>query len=778
MGTRLAAVIWLTWWAATSHAAESRPEAAAAPGVGPECRVSTVGGAPAFVVDGKPHPGLSYMTYANNYPVWKDKPALPQYVKLFAEAGCDLYTFVIDLGGLYRYTDSIWPEPEKWDFAQPDAIARMILGAAPPQAKLVLQLYVDAPEWWGRAHPDDLFRLADGTTDFGSKLFALPRSGNLASIASQRWRADMRRAIKTFIDHVEASDYGQRVIGYQVCGQKTEEWYHWSMNTQALGDYSAPMQAAFGEWLRARYATDARLQEAWHLPDATLAGARIPGQAERYGDRKATFRDPTREAHVLDFHRFWSDVMAETIAYFACVVKEKTGRRKAVGAFYAYTFEFAELGEDAGHLALHRLLDCPDLDFIMAPSSYHRRDLKGGQSCFRAPVLSLVQHGKMLWNDFDPASFKFYEKDQKVFGQWKPWVAVTDTAEEYTWMIRRELGNALANGVNMAHFDHHGGYYDDPLIVAEVARARRIREEALGRDRSSCAQILLVVDEDSPHYLSFRNPISTPILSGQLAEMPFVAPYDAVLLSDLERIDTRRYRLALVLNAFKLEPAQRQTLARRLEGGGRCIVWLYAPGYFASPTGPPDVAASAGVTGMRVASRPRPAGGEAVRFESPAAGSPLPDVPLLAGEQFVVTDPAARVLARRTDAAHEAAVASQTMDGWTSVYSATAPLPRGFLRQLAAEAGVHLYHDSSEDQVYANRSYLTLVAGPTLGPRTLRLPRKTDVTDLNTDTPVCAAVETYTLTLKPWEARILGLQPPQAVDVEALDPAAEGPGRQ
>jgi sucrose-6-phosphate hydrolase SacC (GH32 family) len=32
MGTRLAAVIWMTWWAATSHAAESRPEAAAEPG--------------------------------------------------------------------------------------------------------------------------------------------------------------------------------------------------------------------------------------------------------------------------------------------------------------------------------------------------------------------------------------------------------------------------------------------------------------------------------------------------------------------------------------------------------------------------------------------------------------------------------------------------------------------------------------------------------------------------------------------------------------------------
>jgi len=56
------------------------------------------------------------------------------------------------------------------------------------------------------------------------------------------------------------------------------------------------------------------------------------------------------------FHAFWSDIMAETIAYFARVAKAKTHSAKVVGAFYAYPFEFAEPGEDAGHLALHRLL--------------------------------------------------------------------------------------------------------------------------------------------------------------------------------------------------------------------------------------------------------------------------------------------------------------------------------------------------------------------------------------------------------------------------------------
>lgn len=44
--------------------------------------------------------------------------------------------------------------------------------------------------------------------------------------------------------------------------------------------------------------------------------------------------------------------MADTIALFARTVKEATGGRKVVGAFYGYTFEFTELAEDAGHLAL------------------------------------------------------------------------------------------------------------------------------------------------------------------------------------------------------------------------------------------------------------------------------------------------------------------------------------------------------------------------------------------------------------------------------------------
>jgi len=101
---------------------------------------------------------------------------------------------------------------------------------------------------------------------------------------------------------------------------------------------------------------------------------------------------------VIDFHAFWSLVMADTIADFARAAKEATGRAKLVGAFYAYTFEFTELGEDAGHLAVGRLLECPDVDFLMAPSSYYNRNLPG-TPYFRAPVASVRLHGKLFWNE-------------------------------------------------------------------------------------------------------------------------------------------------------------------------------------------------------------------------------------------------------------------------------------------------------------------------------------------------------------------------------------------
>jgi hypothetical protein len=667
-----------------------------------------VGGVPTFVIDGRPHSGVCYSSY-DTHP-----PRLEARARAFGHAGCGIFNFVVEIAG-YGYSRPMSVGPSEWDFGDLDERCGAVLAGA-PDAYLLPRIYIDAPTWWRDANPDEMMLLEGGSPTFGAKLFALSRDGDYPSLASPKWRADMRDALNTVIDHIERSPYANRVIGYQLSGQKTEEWYHWSMNCEALGDYSPDMQSAFREWLRARYATDIRLQQAWRRDDVSLASAAIPSQAARYGHRSTVFRDPSREADVIDFHRFWSEVMADAILDFAHAVKVKTQRTKLVGAFYSYTFEFTDLAEDAGHLATWKLLRSPDLDFIMAPSSYYNRNLPG-RPYFRSPVTSLHHHGKVLWNDFDQVSYKYYDKlkDDPNLKTWEYQMGLTQTPEEFVWMCRREVGMELAQGVQLAHFDIHGGYYDDPVIMEGVQQLIALREEAVRLPaRGSTAQILVLADEDSEHYYSFRNPILTRLLSHQVAELVTVAPYDTALLSDLSDLEVGRYRLVVLPNAVRLDGRQRRLIREKLCRDGRTLLWLHAPGYFADGEG--SAASVERLTGVQLA-------------------------------EGALTSPEGGLALRR----HEA---------WVSAYS-PGPVLCGDLRSLARDAGVHLYTNDPDVAVFANAHYLTVCADAAGGETTIRLRGPATVADALTGEIVCKEGQAFRPNLRPKEVRILRLRAQQ-----------------
>jgi beta-galactosidase len=739
----------------------SRREERVGRSVATDCRVRMVGGVPTLVIDGQPHSGFCYSTYDTS------AGNLERRVAQFAEAGCDIFNFVVEISG-YGYSPPLWRGEHDWDFSPLDDRARRILAVA-PRAYLLPRIYVDAPAWWRAKHPDEMMVLDDGSTSFGEKLFALPRAGDYPSLASERWLADMRHALRTIIAHVQQSDYADRVIGYQISGQKTEEWYHWSMNCDRLGDYSVPMRQAFGCWLADKYRTDQRLQTAWRDPDVTLATADVPSLAERIGNRDRTFRDPDRERPVIDFHRFWSEIMADTIDALAQTVKEATRGKKVVGAFYAYTFEFAELGEDAGHLALGKLLRSPHVDFIMAPSSYFNRNLPG-TPLFRHPTLSLALHGKLLWNDFDQVSFKWFEKLQAnpQLKTWEYQMGLTRTPEEFVWMNRREIGMTLAYGVQSAHFDIHGGYYEDPLIMEAVKRLGQVRGEALGfPDRSSAAEILVLVDERSQHYLRFRNPAPTPgtmlrdLLTAQVAELGFVAPYDTALLSDLASIDTGRYKLILVLNAFFLDSEQRDLIQQRLAVGDKTILWFYAPGYFSERGGGTENIGQ--LTGIHVVHDEDSGADTAISLRGELEGIPH-TLTLLAADPLIVLDEHATLLAVREHDPRKGVIARRGMGDWTSIYTATAPLGAPLLKRVAAAAGVHIYDDNPAHLLFANRHILTVAGDDSGDSATIRLPAPRTVVDLETGETIGDNVRQFTIPLRAKEVRSFRLLVPPGAE--------------
>jgi hypothetical protein len=74
------------------------------------------------------------------------------------------------------------------------------------------------------------------------------------------------------------------------------------------------------------------------------------------------------------------------------------------------------------------------------------------------------------------------------------------------------------------------------------------------------------------------------------------------------------------------------------------------------------------------------------------------------------------------------------IDGIDAYYSAAPTLPSAVLRGLAARAGVHVY-DNQNDVIYANKAFLSIHTQDA-GVRNIRLPRRTDVYDVYSDTLV------------------------------------------
>lgn len=313
----------------------------------------------------------------------------------------------------------------------------------------------------------------------------------------------------------------------------------------------------------------------------------------------------------------------------------------------------------------------------------------------------------------------------------------------------------LAQGAQLAYFDIHGGYYEDPVIMAGVAQVNRLREDALQwPDRGSNAQILLLMDEASEHVLTFRNPILTYLLSAQVAVMPFVAPYDVALLSDLPALDVGRYRLVLVLNAAEVSSRLRGAMQRKLLGAGRTVVWLHAPGLFCD--GQRSDRFMQDLTGLRIrrTGAERQGGVPAQPVAAPAQGCQFP---LLRGEALRVDDPAATPLAVTGGDAPETVVAQRDFGSWRSVYSDCAPLDARFLRLLARQAGVHLYTDDPRWLLFAGPHCLTIGADKEGGEVTIRLPRKRQLSDATTGAAL-GATRQFTVQLRPREVRLYVLR--------------------
>ncbi len=732
-------------------------------------KVAPVHEVPTFSITRDPDQG--YRSFAR--PCFETYVPQQKYFEQFAAAGTQLFCFNANAAACdYGHSTPVWVDAETWDYTQLDDRVQRVLNAQ-PNAMIMPRVNLGTPRWWLEEHPEECELLADGSTRYRSpnRNPTLPQDRAFPALASRQWRQDIGQALRNLLTHIQSSDYADHIFGYILTGLDTEEWYHWSSGSNQLAGYSPHTRQAFQTWLREKYGGVAQLRRAWQRDQIDFDDVEVPTRSERFDLGRATFRDPAKKMNVIDFYVFYNEIIPDTIDYFARITKEVTGGRKVVGAFYGFMYEFRG-DPEYGHNALGKFSRSPFIDFIYVTASYGNRDFARGGDYARSPAYSVRLHDKLWYHDNDVVSFladKMWANQPQDQGNlndvktWKANLGYTATAQDSIAMYRRSFGFALCNGAYQSFFDLHGGYYDDPQLMAEVARLSAAADYVKRYNRSSNAEILVLADEDSCAYATFRSDLlEETLLQTQWQLIKLGAPVDHALLSDLGRLDTDRYKLIVFLNCYHIDAATRATISRQLKHGGKHLLWCYAPGYFGDFDAEASAASVHELTGLRIRPGDDPAA-IAPRIEFASASSPLAKKmrevsarhvgPQASCCRLFHVDDERAVTLGTLPGSGEVTMAAKSMDGWTSLYSITAHLPAAVYRELAREAGVHIFNEQ-DDTFYANTTFVTLHANGA-GPRTITFPWACNVEDVMTREIVAANQTSYTYDFRNGETLIL-----------------------
>lgn len=644
------------------------------PAVRAEVRVER--GAPRLFLNGK-----------EVFPLLAWSNDLMEFAPDFTFAGIDLFH------PHYNLADG-WREDGKHDWSGFANLLSHLL-AVNPRAHFLVRLGLFAPEWWKAKHPNELLEYASPLDQRQGEFGGVRHP----SFASEVWRRDTEAVLRQFLRFVEPSPLRSRVIGYQIANGIYGEWHYFG--ARYLPDNSLPMQRACGS-----------------APDART----------RMHASAGLFRDPTREGEVIRYYQRFHDTCADTILHFAKVVKQETGGRALCGAFYTYLLENLWI-QEGGHLAPQKVLASPYIDFVACPYAYQGDAFDGagnplgrsrglaGDGGYRVLLESIKRHGKLYFAEIDPSTC--LETQPEVMGNGG---VGSESLRGSRLILRRDLAQMTAQGNAGWLFDIGPGWYAEREFLDEIRSFVQLGRERARWSLQSPAQAAAVFQPESffvtAHWRTARGDgeydlFGDYFLNKQSRSIHRLgAPVDFLDLADLRHEDARRYRLFLLCNCFLLSDEQAQRLRRLFAGSGATVVWFYAPGFVSSEGLSVDrMSRLTGVTLRRLSD----AGTMLIKAAGKTFGLPGVHQP-----RFVVEDASAEVLGRWADGSGVAFAAKQ-VDGFTSVYVGTAPVPAEHLRQLASGAGVTLC-SSLPDVVYASDDCVSVTATRD-GEREVRLPQ-------------------------------------------------------
>jgi hypothetical protein len=690
--------------------------------------------------------------------MWGSAPSPDDYslrdcAKHFAKAGVHYFTF--DMGTYGNPADWCGPNPNSdtdYDFSTLRRRFEQVLDAD-PQANFHLRIHLEMPGWWQKLYPQECEVLSDGKR-------------MCQSFASILWRTQAQDFLKALIQHLKDVDLFDRVAAYQAGTGSTGEWVK-GPGAMGLtcGDYSEPMRRHFQSWLKVTYQDDlSSLQEHWANPSVTFETATVPTPDAQFHARLFTFRDPQKERAVIDYYRCLAELSADLCIDFCSTIKETSNGKALAGAFYGYLMELAWnagfFGEGldseystyqrSGHLGLSKVLQSPQVDFLVSPYSYGFRGI-GGDGPAMPPAESLRIHNKLYIFEDDSRTHLTHH-DHPNYGK-------AATLEQSLAILKRNFCYVLTHGQGMWWLA--GGSPQTPHIdpSQEIEFKNLLRQfQEIGRfglnlDRSPSAEIAVLLDTNSFYYESLKNSLDLPLIFQQklwgLSHLG--APHDVYLLQDFLDGKIKPYKLYIFLNAFHLDDSQRAAMYREIRQQGRVALWLYAPGFLNRNS---SIENMIELTGIEFSSGDHPWGPliHLTNRQHPITRGLSQDIIWgtnnLLCPIFHANDRDAVILGNVVYAQGRClpGFIVKEFPEWVSIYSAAPNLPASVLRNIARFAGVHLYNDEG-DVLYATQ-HLLAIHSASGGQRSITLPEKSEIIyELFSNTLVAEDCEIFTTDL-------------------------------
>ncbi|MGQ9730201.1 MAG: beta-galactosidase, partial [Candidatus Zipacnadales bacterium] len=625
-----------------------------------------------------------------------------------------------------------WPKPgEERNWVGVDRPVELTL-RSDPQGYLLPRFGCAPPAWWLEAHPDEVMLFSDGKTQS-------------MSMASELWLQECLQNVRALVRHCE-EQYGDRFIGYHPCGQHTGEWFYERSWEPVLSDFSPAMNAGFRKWVKAKYGTEAALREAWADPNLTFDSVGVPTAEEQLHTELGFFRNPQRERKTIDYFEYKQLAMEQPLEAIARVIKEETRGRKLVTFFYGYTFDMHGIPmgpQTSGHLAMARLVQCPDVDILTSPISYLDRE-QGGAGCFMSAVDTVRGAGKLWLNEDDTRTYLTRPEDN---------LGRVDTPQGTMWVHQRNFAQLLPRRLACWYMDLGGvGWLNGADIWTNIGRLRSLYERVLVRPSTWSPEIAVIVDEQAPFYTKCTRELHSPLVYQMRSQyFRLGAPFRIHLLSDLVDGFVPEVKAYIFLNCFHLDNKARAAVRQAI--AGKTAIWFYGAGLLNEQA---EVGNITEVTGLGL----KPGSPQPGRV-SPVPSSLTEGVTEPFGTETVL-DPlwlieetdAVQVLGRYGDGS--AAAAYRRVGKGATAYIGTLHAPAQLLRNLLKPAGVHLYLNT-DDVVLADEEFLALVA-TSAGTKTITLPTQRTVVDALTGETVAQQATTFSLPMELGQTRLLLLQ--------------------